>query len=154
MSSWVKAGLVGGAVLVVLNLLGIIPCVGIITCILGLFAYIGIGVLAAYWMPPVRMAGQAAGEGAGAATLAALIGGVVNIVIATVQMAVTDTAAILSQFPPEALQQFEEAGVDPTLFMGPGAGALAGSVCCIAGLILAAILGAVGGAVFAGIKPD
>jgi hypothetical protein len=154
MSPWLKAGLVGAVILVVLNLLGLIPCVGLITCILGLVAYAGIGALAAYWMPPVRMAGAAAGQGALAAVLAALIGGIVNTIIATAQMALTDTAAILSQLPAESLQQLEEAGVDPALFVGPGAGALFGSICCVGGLILAAILGAVGGAIFASIKSD
>lgn len=154
MSPWLKAGLVGAAILIVLNLLGMIPCVGFITCILGLLAYIGIGALAGYWMPPLRQAGTAAGQGALAATLAAFIGGLVNAIISTIQLAVTDTAAILSQLPAESLQQLEQAGVDPTLFTGAGFGAAVGSVCCIVGLIFAAILGAVGGAIFAGIKPD
>lgn len=154
MSPWLKAGLVGAAVLAVLSLLGMIPCVVFITCILGLLAYIGIGALAGYWMPPPREAGAAAGQGALAATLAAFVGGLVNTIIWTVQFAVTDTAALLSQLPPESLQQLEQAGVDPILFTGPSFGAGVGSVCCIVGLIFAAILGAVGGAVFAGIKPD
>lgn len=154
MSPWLKAGLVGAAVLVVLNLLGLIPCVGFITCILGLLAYAGIGVLAAYWMPPVREAGAAAGQGALAAALAALIGGVVNAIVSTIQLAVADTSTILSQLPAESLQQLQEAGVDPSIFTGPGFGAAVGSACCLVGLILAAILGAVGGAVYAGIKPD
>jgi hypothetical protein len=154
MSPWLKAGLIGAAVVVVLNLLGIIPCVGLITCFLVLLAYVGIGVLAAYWLPPIRTAGAGAGQGALAALVAALIGGIVQTIVATIQMAVTDTAAILSQIPAETMQQLEEAGVDPALFTGPTAGVLAGSVCCIGGLILAAILGAIGGAVFAAIKSD
>jgi predicted outer membrane lipoprotein len=154
MSPWLKAGLIGGAALVVLSLLGLIPCVGCITWILGLLVYAGIGVLAAYWMPPVRMAGPAAGQGAMAAALGALIGGVVTTIIAIIQMALTDTAALLSQIPADTLQQLEQAGIDPGMFMGPGAGAAYGSVCCIAGLIVAALLGAVGGAIFAAIKPD
>lgn len=154
MSSWLKAGLVGAAALVVLDILGLIPCVGAFTCILGLVVYIGIGVLTAYWMPPARMAGPAAGQGAMAAVLAALISGIVNTIIITLQMAVTDTAAILSQIPAEQLQQLQEAGIDPSMFTGPGFAIGTGSICCIMGLILAAILGAVGGAVFAGIKPD
>ena len=154
MSPWLKAGLIGGAVLIVLNLLGLIPFVGIVFCLLGLLAYIGVGALAAYFIPPLREAGQAAGQGAMAAALAALFGGIVNTIITTIQLALTDTATLLSQVPAESLQQLEDVGLDPNLFVGPGAGALCGSTCCIAGLILAAILGAIGGAVFAGIKPD
>ena len=154
MSSWVKAGLVGAAVLVVLNLVGLIPCVGCVTLLLGIVAYLGIGMLAAYWMPPPRMAGQGAGQGAMAAVLAALIGGVVNTIIAAIQLAVADTAAIMSQIPQESLQQLEELGMDPSALVGPGAGLMYGGVCCLIGLILAAILGAVGGAIFAGLKAD
>jgi hypothetical protein len=154
MSPWLKAGLVGAAVLVVLNLLGMISWVGLITCCLGLLAYVGIGALAAYWLPPVRDAGQGAGQGALAAVLAALIGGIVNTIGSTIQMAVTDTAALLSQIPPESLQQLEQMGIDPAALTGPTSGAIVGSTCCVGGLILAAILGAIGGAVFAGIRPD
>jgi hypothetical protein len=154
MSPWLKAGLLGGVVLIVLNLLGLIPCVGVVTCILGLVAYAGIGALAAYWMPPMRMAGPAAGQGALAAVLAALIGGIVNTILAVIQMAVTDTAAIISQFPDEVLQPMYDAGLDPGTFVGPVGGILGGSMCCVGGLILAAILGAIGGAIFAAIKTD
>jgi hypothetical protein len=154
MSPWLKAGLIGAVVLVVLNVLGLIPCVGAITCTLGVLAYAGIGALAAYWLPPVRMAGQGAGQGAVAAVVAALAGGIVNMIIATIQMAVTDTAAILSQIPAESLRQLEQVGVDPALFVGPTAGVMFGGVCCFGGLILAAIMGAIGGGIFAAVKPD
>jgi hypothetical protein len=157
MSPWLKAGLIGGAVLVVLNLLGLIPCVGLITCILGLLAYVGIGALAAHWMPPVRMAGAAAGQGALAAVLAALIGGIVNAILMLIQTAILGSAQILSQIPTDTLRQLEEAGMDPQVFetfVGPGGALLAGSFCCVGGLILAAILGAIGGAIYAGIRSD
>jgi hypothetical protein len=90
MLPWLKAGLIGGAILVVLNLLGVIPCVGVISCIGGLVVYGGIGALAAYWMPPERMSGPAAGQGALAALVAALIGGIVNAIVLTIQMSVDD----------------------------------------------------------------
>jgi hypothetical protein len=105
MSPWLKAGLVGAAVLVVLALLGFIPCVGACTCLIGVLAYAGIGALAAYWMPPVREAGVAAGQGALAAILASLIGGIANTVVILVQTATVGTDQILSQIPPDMLQQ-------------------------------------------------
>ena len=154
MSPWLKAGLIGGAVLVVLSLLSMIPCVGAVTCILGVLAYAGIGALAAYWMPPLRMAGPAAGQGALAAVVAALIGGIVNTILVTIQMAIAGGGQALSQIPPEALQQMYEAGIDPEIFVGPAGGVIGGSICCLGGLILAAILGAIGGAIFAAIKAD
>jgi hypothetical protein len=154
MSPWLKAGLIGGAILVALNLLGLIPCVGLFTCILGLVVYGGVGALAAYWMPPVREGGAAAGQGTLAALLAAVIGGIVNTIIITIQMSIADTAAILSQIPAESLDQMRMAGLDPAAFTGPTAGVLFGGSCCVGGLILAAILGAIGGAVFAAIRPE
>ena len=154
MSPWLKAGLIGAAVLIVLSLFSIIPIVGFVACILMLLAYIGIGVLAAYWMPPLREAGAAAGQGALAATLAAFIGGIANTIVSTIQWSLVDASTVLDQMPAESIQQMQEAGLDPTMFTGPGVGAICGSVCCLVGLILAAILGAVGGAIFAGLKPD
>jgi hypothetical protein len=154
MSPWIKAGLVGAVVLIVLDLIGLIPCVGCFTWILVLVAYVGIGALAAYWMPPLREAGAAAGQGALAAALAALVGGIVYAILTTIQMAVTDTGVILSQLPAESIQQLEEAGLDPAMFVGPGGGALCGSACCLIGIILAAALGAIGGAIFAAVKAD
>jgi len=157
MSPWLKAGLIGAVVLVVLDLLGLIPCVGLIACGLGLVVYAGIGALTAYWMPPTRLAGQAAGQGALAATLAALISGVVNIVLIVVQATVMGTDRILSQIPAEMLEQLEQSGVDPAAFeqlAGPVGATIGGTLCCVGGLILAAILGAIGGAVLAAIRPD
>lgn len=154
MKPWVKAGLVGGAIVVVLNLLGLIPCVGVIACGLGIVAYAGVGALAAYWMPPVRMAGQAAGQGALAAGLASVIGGIVNWIVVTVQFAMTDTATVLEAIPPESLQQLRDAGIDPATLAGSGAGAAFGGICCGAGLLVAVVLGAIGGAIFAAMKAD
>jgi hypothetical protein len=154
MSPWVKAGLVGGAAVVVLDLLGLIPCVGVVFCGLGILAYAGVGALAAYWMPPMRMAGPAAGQGALAAGLASIIGGIVNWIVVTIQFAVTDTASVLEAIPPESLQQLRDAGIDPTSLVGTGAGAAFGGICCGAGLLIAVLLGAIGGAIFAAVKAD
>lgn len=154
MSPWIKAGLIGGVILIVVDLLGLIPCVGCFAWIIALLAYVGIGALAAYWIPPLREAGAAAGQGALAATLAALVGGIINTIIFTIQTASANTAEVLSQVPAESLQQLEEMGWDPAMFAGPTAGAVFGSVCCVFFLLFAAILGAIGGAIFAAIKSD
>lgn len=154
MSPWVKAGLLGGAIVVVLNLLGLIPCAGIVFCGLGILAYAGIGALAAYWMPPLRSAGPAAGQGALAAGLAAVIGGIVNWIVTTIQFAITDTATVIESIPAESLQQLRDAGIDPSVFAGSGAGAAFGGVCCGAGFLIAIVLGAIGGAIFAAVKSD
>jgi hypothetical protein len=154
MSPWVKAGLIGGAVVVVLNLLGLIPCAGVVFCGLGILAYAVIGALAAYWMPPLRSAGPAAGQGALAAGLAAVIGGIVNWIVTTIQFAITDTATVIESIPAESLQQLRDAGIDPSVFAGSGAGAAFGGICCGAGFLIAIVLGAIGGAIFAAVKSD
>lgn len=154
MSSWIKAGLIGSVVLIVLNLVGLIGCLYPITCILGLLVYAGIGALAAYWIPPVRDAGTGAGQGALAAGLASLIAGALNTILSAVQMHFIDAATTLSMFPPETLQAIEELGWDPAWFTGAQAGVVSGSMCCVAGLLLAVVLGAMGGAILSGVKPD
>ncbi|HSJ52843.1 MAG TPA: hypothetical protein VLC52_03775 [Anaerolineae bacterium] len=154
MSPWMKAGLIGGAVVVVLNLLGLIPCVGLIACGLSLVVYAGVGVLAAYWMPPLRNAGTAAGQGALAAVVAGLIGGIVNTILITIQVAATDTATILQSVPAQTLEQLRQSGIDPASLMSPVWGLATGGLCCLGGLVFAAILGAIGAAIYAAVKPD
>jgi hypothetical protein len=156
MSPWLKAGIVGAILLVVLNLLGLIPCVGLITCVLGLLVYPGVGALAAYWVPPARDVGRSAGQGALAASVAALAGGLVNMIVFLVQASTMSPASILSQFPPETLQQLQELGVDPSVlssYAGPMGALIGGGTCCVGGVILAAGLGAVGGALFTVLRP-
>jgi hypothetical protein len=154
MKPWLKAGLVGAAVLVALDVVGLIPCACFATCILIPLAYTGTGALAAFWMPPTRLAGPAAGQGALAGLIAALIGGLVNILVLAVQGAIVGADQALSQIPPEFLDQISEVGVDPNLLAGPVGGAISGSLCCGGGLLLAAILAAIGAAIYAAVKPD
>ena len=73
-----KAGLIGAAIVLVLNLIGIIPVIGCIGLPLELVAYGVIGALAALWMTPRREAGRAAGQGALAGLIAAAVSGVVR----------------------------------------------------------------------------
>ena len=47
-----KAGLIGAAIVLVLNLIGIVPVIGCIGLPLELVAYVVIGALAALWMTP------------------------------------------------------------------------------------------------------
>jgi len=69
MAAWLKGGLVGIVILIVLNLVGLIPFLGCITAPLSLAAYVVVGLLAASYMPPKRETGTAAGQGALAFTL-------------------------------------------------------------------------------------
>jgi len=160
MSSWLKAGLVGGAALVVIYLMMTFLAQGTgFGCglsLMALLAFAGAGALAAYWMPPTRQAGPAAGQGAAAAAIAQLIGGIVFTVLIVILFSMIDTAEVISSMDPALLDQLAQAGYDPDAFetmLGPVSGVLAGSFCCVGGLIFAAILGAVGGALVAAIKP-
>lgn len=159
MQAILKAGGVGAAILIVFDLLGLIPCVGCLTFLLSFVAYVGIGVLAAYWMILPRTGGSGATNGAIATAAAALIAGVVGLVINGIYFAVTGSSELAQAFadlPAEQLQMMSEAGIDPTMFTGLGmAGVFGiGAVCCGLWAIIAAGLGAAGGAFWGNSHPS
>ena len=167
MSGWLKAGLIGLGILVVLSLLGFIPLVGLCVIPLRWIIYIVVGVLAASYMLPPRETGEAAKQGALAGAVAAAGGGLVGLVIAMIQAGTTGAvqiSEIVRQLPPEAIQGLREAGIPPELlFGGPGGAAaggaaaiggaaICGSVCCVGGIVFAALLGALGAWIYASAK--
>lgn len=158
MQASLKAGAIGAGAAVVLALLSLIPCAGCFTWILGLLLYIGVGALAAYWLPPVRTAGGGAGAGALAAIIAAIVGGIVNMIIAALRFVISGGpgAAMreMSQLPPEVMRQLYDAGVDPRIFASIGGIIGVSAVCCVVGLVIAAVLGAIGGVILAAVKPE
>jgi hypothetical protein len=157
MSPWLKAGLIGTIVLIVVVLAGLIPVVGVLCCLSWPVVYAGVGMLAATFVPPRRDAGRAAGQGALAAALAALAGGLANTLLTVLQFTGVTSADVLSQLPPGFLEQFKQLGGDPTLIdrlISPAGALLTGGLCCGTMIVLAAVLGAIGGAVFAAIKPE
>ncbi len=151
----VKAGLVGAAVAVFLSLLRLVPCIGCIASILGLVVYVGAGVLAAYWLTPPRTTGDGAGAGAIAGLITALAGGIVSIVVGAIQFSLMGgQAALMNQIPRESLQQLEQAGIDPRIFVSLGGIVGIEATCCVAGLVIAAVLGAIGGMIMASAKSN
>lgn len=160
MTTWLKAGLIGVGILVVLNLIGLVQVLGCITAPLTLVTYVVVGVLAASYMPPKREAGTAAGQGALAAVVAGLGGGMVSLVISLVRAGtggMFQGAQVLSSLPPDIQSQIRDLGVSPEILTGAGgigAAAVCGSVCCVGGIIFAAILGAIGAAIYAAAKPE
>ena len=158
MSGWLKAGLIGAAIAVVFNVVEVIPCVACCAVPLELVAYGCIGALAAYWIPPVRTMGAGAGQGALAAVIAAAIGGVIGIGVNLVGSAILGPMqlAAFEQLPPDVLRGMAEAGIDPNMLAGAGAGeSIVGSVmCCGVVLVIAAGLGALGGLIFAAAKSE
>ena len=153
MSGWLKAGLIGAAILVVVNLVGIIPLLGCITFPLTLVVYVVIGVLAASYLPPMRTAGKGAGEGALAALIASIIGGITGMVIGIVQASIGGAQA-LAQIPPEAMDALSDIGMPPGFLFGPVGATVFGSCCCTLGVLIAVGLAAIGGAIYASVKPE
>lgn len=159
MRPWLKAGLIGGGVLAILTIIqslgalfpeagGIIGCC---VCIPFLLAYPGIGVLAAYWLTPPRMAGEGAKEGA----LAGVVAGAIDAVVTFITALITGPAGFqqsLQQLPPDALQALEEMGLSG-LFSTGGFAAF-GCIGGICGILWAVAMGAAGGAILAAIKRD
>ena len=156
MKPGVKAGLIGGAVLVVLDLLGLVPVLGCVSLPLQLLAYVAVGALAGFWLAPRREGGRAAGQGAIAGLIAAAIGGIVSVALAPVTLALSGgPQAILSQLPAESLEALRSAGIDPNAVINSGTTAGLTAICCVpVGLLLGAGLGALGGAILAGVKPE
>jgi len=152
----IKAGLIGAVIVLVLNLIGIIPVVGCIGVPLELLAYIAIGVLAGFWVVPPRATGRAAGQGAIAGLIAGVASGIIRTILTPLSMRMSGgTSAMLSQLPPESLQQLQQAGLDPNVIFGGGTMAILVLVCCLpVGLLLGAGLGALGGLIFAAAKPE
>lgn len=152
-----KAGLIGAVIILVVTLLSQIPYLSCVCCGLTWLVYGGIGVLAGYFMTPPRAAGPGAGAGAIAGLVSGAVGGLVWIIILVVQLAVGGTGEIMSAIDPEVMRQLIELGIDPDMFAtfsGVGGVAIAGGMCCLTGLAMGAGMGAVGGAIFAAVKPE
>jgi hypothetical protein len=148
-----KAGGIGAVIAVILNLIAIIPLVGFCTFILTLVLWIGVGVLAGYFgskSNSMQTGGDAAKAGAVAGAVTSLVGGVAQTIIQTITFAIQTALGVsvqaLSQIPPEQLRQLREAGVDPAIFSSVAGAIGVGSCCCIIGTLIAAALGAGGGA--------
>jgi hypothetical protein len=156
MPSWLKAGLIGGAILFVLDVVIQIPILGCCGWFLILFAYIGIGALAAHYTARPRNTGKATGQGAIAAVVASFIGGVFNFIFTLVRAAILSAngqfSDVLSQMPPELRYQLRDIGIPPELFFGIGGTTVCSSICCLTGVFIAAVLGAIGGAMYAAMK--
>ena len=152
-----KAGLIGAAAMLVLTLLSQIPAIGCFCCPVTFLAYAGIGALAGFFLIPPRAAGTGAGAGAIAGLISGAASGLTSIIVIAVRMALAGTEEIASYIDPQQMRQLIELGIDPemlAIFSGVGGVVLGGSLCCLTGLAMGAGLGAIGGAIFAAVKPD
>jgi hypothetical protein len=155
-----KASGIGAVILIILNLLSLIPCVGCFTFLITLIVYPAIGILAAYFMINPRNGNTGATNGAAAAVIAALIAGVVGTIINFAYFSFTGSdqmAQAVADLPPDQLAALAELGVDPTLMAG-GLGMLGilgfSVICCGLWAIFAALLGAAGGAFWGSTHQD
>ncbi len=153
---FVKAGLLGGLLLVVFELLSLVPVLGCLSLPLMLIGYLVAGALAAYWLPPRREAGRAAGQGALAGLIAGAIGGLLQVVLTPLSIAlIGGTEQVIAQLPPETLSQLQQAGIDPNALFGSGTFAGIALLCCFpTSLLIGAALGALGGLVCAAARPE
>ena len=165
MSAWLKAGLIGGAILFFVDIIGQIPIICCCTPLVMLAVYIGVGVMAASYMPSPRESGKAAGQGALAAVVASFIGGVINLIIMVIRSIFWSTTTQIGQLwtdlPPDMRYLLREYGIEPEFVhemtqyaSGIGGTTVCGSICCLGGILVAAILGAIGGLIYAAMKSE
>jgi len=159
-----KAGLIGGVIAVVLALMGLIPCLGELiacfACFGTLLLWIGVGAWAvSLGGKEIQTVGEGAGAGALAGAVTAVIGGVANIVIGLARVAIfgaTAAATAFGQIPSEAWRALRDLGIEPSLIVrwttGFGGALIGGSVCCLVGLAIAAVLGGLGGLLWKAMK--
>ena len=164
MSAWLKAGLIGGAILFILDIIGQIPIICCCTPLLMLLVYIAVGMMTAAYLPPPRDTGKAAGQGALAAVVASFIGGLINLIISLIRTAfwsTTQVGQIWTDLPQDVRYMLHDIGIEPEFFnqvssfgSSLGGATVCGSICCLGGILVAAALGAIGAAIYASMKSD
>ncbi len=164
MSAWLKAGLIGGAILFFVDIIGQIPFICCCTPLLMLAVYIGVGAMTASYMPLPRETGKAAGQGALAAVVASFIGGVINLIIMVIRSIFWSTSQvgqIWTDLPLEVQFMLRDMGLEPEMVNdlssiagGIGGTTVCGSICCLGGILIAAMLGALGALIYAAAKSD
>jgi len=148
-----KAGLIGAAVVAVLTVLSVLlgrpsPVLGRVGGGLIALAYVGIGVLAAFFQTAPRSAGIGARAGALAGLIAGAGSGTVWVIAALVRMIQVSWDGLV---PIIGLRE-----VPPPADLGVTAEVLAiliGGVCGLTSLIAGAGLGALGGAILGAARP-
>jgi hypothetical protein len=144
-----KAGGIGAAALLVLTLLAQIPAVGIVCCCLAYLAYVAIG--AGYGFFAVKNSGMVnVGAFALGGAISAAVAGIVQGIVGGILSLILGSSAAALQ----AIEQLRSAGYDvpPEVAQfyttaGAGVASIFIGICCA--FIIAAVLGAIGGAIYA-----
>jgi hypothetical protein len=147
-----KAGGIGAAAALVLTLAALLPFVGIVCCCLLYVAYAGVGVLYPFFAQKNGTA-ISAGPGALGGAIAAAIAGVVQGIVSGVATMITAGAGGFMA----SAAQLESMGIEvPPDVYNFYSSAASGVVVALTGLcialVLSVILGAIGGAVYGGMR--
>ena len=146
----IKVGLIGAVIGAVLGLLSAVPLVSCLALPFSLILYVGIGIFAGLRLPPPREAGPGVGAGAIAGALSGLGYGLANMIVTPLVFTLMGGAeAVLRSLPPQFLDMYRQAGLDPQMFFSPLMITLGAGFCCLSSIFFAAILGAIGGAIAA-----
>jgi len=133
-----------------LGLLSAIPLLGCLALPLSLVLYVVVGIFAALQLPAPRQSGPGAGAGAVASALAGLGYGIVNMMVTPILFSLMGGAeAAVQSLPPQLLELYRQAGLDPQQFLSPLVIAASAGLCCLSNFVFAAIFGAVSGAITA-----
>ncbi|MCD6289276.1 MAG: hypothetical protein J7M34_02140 [Anaerolineae bacterium] len=148
-----KVGIIGAIIGGILGLFSAVPLVGCVALPLALVLYVAIGVFAGLRVPPPRQAGPGAGAGAIAGVMAGLGYGLATMVVEPLVFTLMGGAQAavrgLRSLPPQFLDMYRQAGLDPQMFFSLPMVTLSAGLCCLSSIVFAAILGAIGGAIAA-----
>lgn len=145
--AWLKSGLAAAGVAILLQIIGIIPCVGCffmpINCVAWFVLPLASGYLAATWAKVARDEFQ---KGAVQGVLAGLVlGGVSGLASIPIQM----VSSLINQGQNAALTALNDQDIDYTDYMNVPSGlagaVVCGSIGCVVGLLIDVLLSAVGG---------
>jgi hypothetical protein len=148
-----KAGLIGAAVILVVTLLSQILQDPGYCRLLTYLTYAAIGALAGFFCDPPRTAGSGAAAGAIAGLISGMASVASGLIWGIIQVAVAGPENLLSTGP-EMMRELTELGNHPEALLEIGGIAFAGCLCCLGGLAADAGLGAVGGLIFAALRPE
>ncbi len=145
-----KIGLIALGLGTGLGLFSIVPIAGCLALPLSWVLYVAMGVLAALQLPTPRQARPGAGAGAMAGALAGLGYGIVNMIATPILFSLMGGAeAAVQSLPPQLLELYRQAGLDPQQFLSPLVITASAGLCCISNFVFAAIFGAISGAITA-----
>jgi hypothetical protein len=142
-----KGGLIGAAVMVVITLLNqfVIGAAGVLVyvmCGVSLVLYLGIGIMAAWFLDPERTAGKGAAAGALAGLISIGISSTLGMTISLIRLSQT---GIIPGTTPEVMEQLAQLNIQPSMMLIPGA---------ICGLLIGIGVTTAGGAILGAVKPD